>query len=199
MGVFDVAVGVDREPDAALGAVVSVGCAPAAPAQFQVDAFHVVLIGREVDDGEQGANQQAKAFNALNALADDVHDFHETAGRLAVALAAEVAHDRPGRRGVIAGLVAVMVWMPVTWAGMASSIAASPDQEEAGGDRKQPQLVPVGHHRGDARQAEVERGNGVAELAQKRQREAAEGGIHVQVQALRWARSANSSTGSSWP
>ena len=71
MGVFGVAVGVDGEADAALGSVVAVGCAPAAAAQFQVDAFHIVAIGGEVDDCEERANQESEAVDVLDAFADD--------------------------------------------------------------------------------------------------------------------------------
>ena len=142
------------------------------------------MIGREVDDGEQGANQQPQTVNALDAFADDAHDFHETPGRFAVARAAEVAHDRPGSRGVVAGLGGGDGVDAGELGGDGVQHRGVADQEEAGGDGEQPQLVSVSHHRRHAGQAEVERGNRIAQLAQEGQREAAEGGVDVQVQAL---------------
>ena len=133
---------VDGEPDAALVPIVSVGCAPAAAAQLQVDAFYVVPVGREVDDGEQRTYEQAQALDALDTFADDVHDFHEAPGRLEVALASQAPHDRPGRRGVIAGLgggdgvdAGELGWDGIQHRGVSN-------QEEASGDGEQPSLWP---------------------------------------------------------
>ena len=73
--------------------------------------------------------------------------FHKASGGLAVALSAKAVHDGPGGDGVIAGfgggdgVNAGELGRDRVQHGLVA------DEEEAGRDRKEAQLVAVGHHR----------------------------------------------------